>query len=580
MLAGAPRPPRRPLPRWLPRLWIATGAVAAAIAGLEWGFDVASRPAVLLAVTVLDGVLVGLLAAELGLRLQAATERLGLVRDRWGDVLALALCLLLVVLGLPRAAGAVAVLRALGRGLLAARHVPLFGSAFALLQARPLVSLIASFAVVIAFGTLALTFPAATADHAGAPLLTAFFTATSATCVTGLAVVDTATYWSRFGQLVILGLVQIGGLGIMTITTALSMAFRSTMTLKERGAIQEMYEEETILGFRRLIVRAVGITLGLEALGAAALYLRFDAYADVLGLRGEGTVLFHAVFHAVTAFCNAGFALHSDSLVRFVGDVPVNLTVAVLAIAGGLGFPVIANLLHLDLLRAPRLFFRRLPVHDRIVWVATAALLAGGTLAYLVVEWNGVLHGLSFRERLVAASFASVTTRSAGFNTVDYGLLTQPGVILTCALMFIGGSPGGTAGGVKVTTAAVMLLAVRAILHGRPDVEVMGRELPRATIYRAVAVIFISGAGLTALLVVLFAVERHPFDQLLFEAVSAFATTGLSMNLTPKLSAAGQLVVAFLMFVGRLGPFTLALAIGFSRHAAAYRFPSGKVVVG
>jgi trk system potassium uptake protein TrkH len=525
----------------------------------------------------------GVVAAFAGeLVRDAAAFRLRLWRHRWPDLLFAVPAALSLSAGSPRGAATLLALRLLARELI---DLVAWRPARPVLQAllvRPLPLLCLSFLLTIALGTLALMFPAATRGGQGAPFLVALFTATSASCVTGLAVVDTGSYFSTFGHWVILGLIQVGGLGVMTITTTLALAFRAQLSARTRGAMQELLEEETVQGFQGLLYSMSLITVTVEVLGALALY-------PSLALAPDGRPLptseraFHALFHAVSAFCNAGFSLYPDGVARFVGSPGVNLTLMALITLGGLGFPVVTSLLDWETWRrrGPRGGWAFLPVHTRLVLLSSALLVVGGALAWLVLEWNHTLAGLSWGERLWASLFQSVTLRTAGFNTVDFARLGTPMLLLSLVLMFIGGSPGGTAGGIKTTTVAVLALTFRALLHNRAEVEALGRSVPVATVYRASAVTLISFGLLFGLAFLLFAVEPQlPFRDVLFEAVSAFGTVGLSTGVTPRLSAWGMVVVCLQMFVGRLGPFTLALAVGLSKARASYSFPSTKIVVG
>jgi trk system potassium uptake protein TrkH len=346
--------------------------------------------------------------------------------------------------------------------------------------------------------------------------------------------------------------------------------------------MQELLEEETVQGFQRLLYSMSLITVTLEVLGALALYPSMALGPEGYPLSASDRA-FYALFHAVSAFCNAGFGLYPDNLMRFVGSPGVNLTLITLITLGGLGFPVVTSLLDWRLWkeRGPRGAWRFLPVHTRVVLLTSAALMFGGALAWLVLEWNHSLAGLSLGQRLWGSLFQSVTLRTAGFNSVDLSKLGTPMLLLSLVLMFIGGSPGGTAGGVKTSTVAVLAFTFRALLHNRTEVDVMGRSVPAATVYRACAVTLISFGLLFGLAFLLFAAEPTlPFRDLLFEVVSGFSTTGVSTGVTPQLSAAGRLVVCAAMFVGRLGPFTLALAVGLSKARASYSYPSTKIVVG
>lgn len=528
----------------------------------------------------LSGAVVATFGAEL-LR-DAWLFRLKVWRHRWPDLLFALPAALSLSAGALRAAATVLVLRLVARQLIDAIAWKPVRPALEALLRRPLTLLAASFAFTIALGTAALMFPASTQSGEGAPFMVALFTATSAACVTGLAVVDTATYFSRFGHWVILLLVQIGGLGIMTLSTTLALVFRNRLSSQTRGAMQEILEEETVLGFRQLVVSMLFLTISLEALGAAALYPTLSAGSDGQPLATADRV-FHAAFHSVSAFCNAGFSLYSDGLIRFAGSPGLNLTLIALITLGGLGFPVLTSLLDWRLWwkRGVRGAWAFLPVHTRVVLVTSGLLVAVGALAFLALELGHSLAPLPWSHRLWASLFQSVSLRTAGFNTVDFSRVGTPMVLVSLVWMYIGGSPGGTAGGVKTTTVAVLALTFRALLRKRPDVEAFGRSIPPANVYRASAVALISFGLLFSLAFLLFAAEPNlPFRDLLFEAVSAFGTVGLSTGITPKLSAPGQLLVCALMYVGRLGPFTLALAVGLSKAQAPYSFPSTKIVVG
>src|SRR3990172_6414749 len=427
-----------------------------------------------------------------------------LLHHRWPDLLLGIPGFALLAANNPRAGTAFFVARLVVRELTGFVHWRPARPALDALLRRPIALLCVSFLFTIAAGTIVLLAPAATAPGKATGVLTSLFIATSATCVTGLADVDVASHFSRFGHWVILILIQVGGLGIMSITTALALVFRRALSARARGAMQEILEEETVTGFRRLIVAIVAITLGLEAGGALAIY-------PVLSLGADGQPVetadraFHAVFHAVSAFCNAGFSLYPDSFGRFAGNFTLNLVIMVLVVLGGIGFPVMNELIRIDRWwrRGLRGGWAFLPVHARVVLVTTAALVCVGAFAFLVLEWNRSLAGLS------------------------------------------------------------------------------GRGTPAVNVYRAAAVAAISLLLLFVLTFLLFAVEPvQPFRSLLFEAVSAFGTVGLSLGTTASLGAPGKLIVCALMFVGRLGPFTLAVAAALSKDQAPYGFPSTKVVVG
>ncbi len=560
--------------------WRTASRVAAAIfIALEFALDAGARPGALLRWSVSSLVAAAALA-ELGR--DARAFRLRLPRHRWPDLLLAIPAAALYATGSPRAGAAFLIARLATRDLLELAHSRAGRPVLAQLLRRPIALLCLSFAFTIAAGTALLLPPAASAPGRTTGLLTALFMATSATCVTGLGVVDVGDHFSRFGQWVLLLLIQAGGLGITTITTALALAFRRQLSQRAHGALQEIVEEETIVGLRRLVLAIVGITLLLEASGALLLYPLLTTGADGQPLPPVERA-FHAAFHAVSAFCNAGFSLYPDSLARFVGHPGLNAVMATLIVLGGLGFPVMMTLLRVDRWwrHGLRGGWALVPVHARVALVTTAGLLGAGALAFLVLEWNHSLAPLSLGERLLASAFQSATLRTAGFATVDFARLGTPALLVCLALMFVGGSPGGTAGGVKTTTVAVLALTFRALLRRRQDVEVYGRSVPAANVYRAAAVAVISLGLLFGLALLLLVAEPAlPFGAVLFEAVSAFGTVGLSLGVTPSLGAAGQLVVCALMFVGRLGPFTLAVAAGLSKERAEYGYPSTKIVVG
>lgn len=425
-----------------------------------------------------------------------------------------------------------------------------------------------SFLLLIAVGTLMLTFPAATRDGLGASLLDALFTATSATCVTGLAVQDTGTYFTPFGQLTILLLIQTGGLGIMTLSGAAALLLGRRLGLRSRSLLSDALEMPDATALQSLVGYIVKMTLLIEGCGALLLFVRFYALMPV------EEAAYNAIFHAISAFCNAGFSTWSDSLTRFRGDLLVNLVVSLLIIAGGLGFTVIAELQR-GRQRRPR---RSLQL--RVVMLMTLGLILLGAVAHYFFDYNATLAGLPLDEKVLAALFSSVSARTAGFNTVDFAGLSHPAILMLLVLMYIGAAPGGTAGGIKITTVAVLTLSIRAMLTGRAEVELFDRAVPQPVVYKSVAIAAVSLLLIVALLVPLLATEAAAFEVVLFEAVSAFGTVGLSMGLTPHLTVAGKLLIIVLMFAGRTGPLTLALAIGERPPGARYTLPSETIMVG
>jgi trk system potassium uptake protein len=435
---------------------------------------------------------------------------------------------------------------------------------------RPARALVSSFATLIGVGTILLSFPA---SWAAAPVsvVDALFTATSASCVTGLTTVDTATLWSPFGKAVILVLIQLGGLGIMAIAAAATLFLGRTMGIEEvavvRGAFDEADAEELETLLRGLVVS----TLAIEAIGSIILAVRFATEMPL------GEALIYGVFHSISAFCNAGFALFSGNLVQYAADPTVSITVMVLIILGGFGFGVLVALF-----RAARISGHyRLPVHAKVVIATSAILIWVGALIFFFFEYDRSLAHLSLPGKVLASVFQSVTPRTAGYNTVAMGDLHPVTVLVLIALMFIGASPGSTGGGAKTSTVAVVFLAIRAYLTDRQDVEVFGRRLSSDNVMRALALLggytmtYVVGVGL------LLTTETAEFHRVAFEAASALGTVGLSMDLTPTLSTAGKLIAVSLMFVGRVGPLTAAAAAAARGSlSAGIRYPEGRVLVG
>ncbi|MCC7180583.1 MAG: hypothetical protein IT177_19545 [Acidobacteria bacterium] len=434
-----------------------------------------------------------------------------------------------------------------------------------------------SIAGLILAGAALLWLPVSTAPGRSTSFLDALFTATSAVCVTGLIVQDTPQHFSWFGHAVILLLIQAGGLGYMTISTVLAAALGRSVTLQERLSLQEGLNVQGLDGLLRFALTVLKLTLFFELAGAAVLAARW------WGEMGAGPAAWYGLFHAVSAFNNAGFALWSDNLMRFRGDVTVNLVVTALIIAGGLGFFVITELLQ----RNRRV---RLSVHTRLVLLATTVLLVLGTVAIYAFETGNprTLAGLPRHEQWLAAWFQSVTPRTAGFNTIDYGAMTAPALFLTMALMFIGASPGSTGGGVKTTTFSITVAALWATVRGDDEPHVFRRRLGPDLVARAFFVTLIAFLVLNAVAGVILITEQRDLLRTLFEATSAFGTVGLSMgesgapvSLSAFFTPIGKLMMILMMFVGRLGPLTLAFAL--ARRATLQprlRYPEGKVLIG
>jgi trk system potassium uptake protein TrkH len=428
------------------------------------------------------------------------------------------------------------------------------------------------FAAAIAAGSLLLSLPVARSEGSQTPLLDAVFTATSAVCVTGLIVVDTETYWSGFGQVVILILIQLGGLGLMTVATLLAIVFARRLGLRARLLVQAETKAVTAADLRRVVRNIVLFSLVTEAVAATVLAARFMIrYGDPLD-----QAVWSGVFHAVSAFNNAGFSLYADSLMRYVSDPWVNAVVATAVIVGGLGFPVIFELARAW--RRPRTW----SVVTRITVVTSAGLLVLGTLVLLATESDNqaTLGGLGGADQLQAAFFASTVARTAGFNTVDVAALSPESLFAMDVLMFIGGGSAGTAGGIKVTTFGLLAFVLWSEIRGEPEVVVGRRRVPASTQRQAVTVALLGVGLVVSASFALQALSPFSFDLVLFETISAFATVGLSAGITAQLPDAGQVILVILMFIGRLGPLTLASALAMRERHRPYRLPEERIIVG
>ncbi len=435
---------------------------------------------------------------------------------------------------------------------------------------NPAQLVVGGFITLILIGTLLLRLPFAV-DPGAIDLgwRDALFTSTSATTVTGLGTVDISTF-SLFGELVILVLIQIGGFGIMTIGSVLALVALRRVGLRQRMLARAELGTVHIGEIRHLILRIAQITLVVEAAVAVALFVPF-ALED-----GTGVVpaAYQGGFTAVSAFNNAGISLSPDSLVPFVGNPLVVLPVTVAFIVGGLGFPVI-----LDVLRPPR---RRWSLHTRITLLVTALLLAIGPLAVIAFEWTnpGTLGPLDFWDKVLAAWFQGVTPRTAGFNTVDIGAMEEPTLLITIGLMFVGAGSASTSGGIKVTTIAVLSLAMWSQVRGDSDVTVFSRRLPVPVIRQAMTVLLLSIGLVSVSGIALTAMSSIEFTNTLFEATSAFGTVGLSTGITDALPSAGQLLLVALMLVGRVGPATMVTALALRQRSRAYRFAEEQPIIG
>ena len=446
---------------------------------------------------------------------------------------------------------------------------------------RPNRALASTFLTMIAVGTLFLMLPWSTPGRSGLGAVDALFMATSASCVTGLAVIDPATELTGFGQFVILAMIQLGGLGIMTLSGAAILAATGRLGARDKAALLQVLDADGIGPVPRMIRFILLYTLGFEVVGVLALLAIWSGPND------PGT--FDAIFHAVSAFCNAGFSTFSDSLVGFRGDVAVHAVLGTLIVAGGLGFAVLWNLTLLAVSTFRRRVLRdghakrtRLTLHSKIVLAVTTMLLVVGAASFFAFEAGNTLRDASPGETTLACGFQSITTRTAGFHTVDVAELRPPTRLVMMGLMFIGAAPGSTAGGVKVTTFALLALAVLALARGNEEglVVAFRRNVSAATMRKALAIIFLFGNAVGFATLALLVTEGRGLEETLFEVVSAIATVGLGTGLTPELSPIGKAIVTCLMFAGRIGPLGLVIAMSGPKPRVTLQYPEERVVVG
>lgn len=437
---------------------------------------------------------------------------------------------------------------------------------------HPAQVIVGLFAATIAVGTLVLMLPIATEGSGGASLSTALFTATSAICVTGLIVVDTPTYWSGFGEWALLVMIQLGGLGIMTIASLLTILLTHRLGLRQRLTTQAETGTPQLGELRQLLRRVLLVTAIAETVGAVVLAIGFAVTLDVSA--AEAVRL--GLFHSVSAWNNAGFALFSDSLVGFVGDPVILVPIATLVIVGGMGLPVLIDLWNHP--RAPA----KWSLHSRLTVAGTVGLLVLGTVTITALEWAnpGTLGPLSTPTKLLGGGFSSVMTRTAGFNAIDIGAIEPSSELFHTFLMFIGGGSASTAGGIKVSTLVVVALIAWAELRGHSDTIGFGRAIPAGIQRQAVTVIAAALAAVFISILVLLAVSDASLDDLMFEAFSAMGTVGLSTGITPLFDATGRAVIIVLMFLGRLGPITLGTALLLRDRPRKYRLAEEAPLIG
>ena len=446
---------------------------------------------------------------------------------------------------------------------------------------HPTQVVVLSFAGAILVGACLLATPwACTGERVS--FVDALFTSTSACCVTGLVVVDTGTRFSGLGQGVILTLIELGGLGIMTYSTVFLVLMGRRLSFRGHSLVEDTLGRKGTVSTDRLIRDVFLYTFAIEAVGALLLTASFGRRMSL------GAAVYNGVFHSISAFCNAGFSTFSTSLMDYRGDWLCNLTVMGLIVVGGIGFTVMEDARE-ALWRRRAGERMRLQLHTKVVLLITAALIVAGFLGVWAFEARNTLEALPWDQKILACLFQSVTPRTAGFNTLDYGKLSNSTLFFTILLMFVGASPGSTGGGIKTSTFAVVLALSRSRILARSRVSLFRRTLPEDTVSRSVAILMASFVLVTvvtfALLTteigdVAYAAGQKRFIEVMFEAVSAFGTVGLSTGITPTLSSAGKLLLVFLMFVGRVGPLTLAIAIGRKAEKGRFQYAEENLMVG
>ncbi|WP_138160400.1 TrkH family potassium uptake protein [Peptoniphilus catoniae] len=438
------------------------------------------------------------------------------------------------------------------------------------LKKNPPLTVCLSFFALILLGAILLNLPISSSNGESVGFLNALFTSASASCVTGLIVVNTATKWTAFGKFIIVALIQIGGLGTMVFLSLIAMAFNKKIGIQERSIIKEQTGAETNKGIIRLVIYIIKFSLTVELIGAILLSIKF---IPDFGL-SKG-ILF-SLFHSVSAFCNAGFDLTGNSLINYTSDFTINITISLLIIFGGLGFTVF-----IDIYRKRN--FKNLTLHSKVVISTTAILLLTGSLAFFIIEHNGAsMEGLSLKGKILSSFFMSVTSRTAGFNSIDIGKMKEGSLIVTIILMFIGASPASTGGGIKTTTFGVLLFSTISFLRGDKETEIFHKSISHDTLLKSLS-IFSLGSGLvifSSLFITILEQGKFLYLDMLYEIVSALGTVGVSRGITESLSPLSKLILIMLMYIGRVGAATLGIGILNRSKKKHTRYSQGKIIVG
>lgn len=424
------------------------------------------------------------------------------------------------------------------------------------------------FAILITVGGLLLSLPFFTKSGQATPLVDSLFVAASASCVTGLTPVNTLEHWNTYGHVLIIILIQIGGLGVMSLASIIPLILGKKIGMKSRQILKEQLNVESLEGMIVLFKYVLAFTFATEILGAIFLSIKF------VPLYGAGKGVWYAVFHSISAFCNAGFDILGDSIYPFREDLLINLTLCALVIVGGLGFVVTSELFR-------RRSFKKLSTHSKLVLMVTAILLIFGTLMFLFLEnEDGVLQYESLKGSILESFFQSVVARTAGFYSVDLSKIKDSTALMLMGLMFVGGSPGSTAGGIKTTTLGVLFLSTHAVVRGESEPVVFGRHISTETVRKALAIFLVSIVIILSVSFMLTITESAPLVDILYETVSALATVGASKGITPHLTDAGKNLITLCMYLGRIGPMTMAFAFGMKAKKSLIRYPESFISIG
>ncbi|MFB3164608.1 TrkH family potassium uptake protein [Neobacillus sp. 179-J 1A1 HS] len=439
-----------------------------------------------------------------------------------------------------------------------------------LVSLHPAQILVIGFGSLILLGTLLFMLPIATYEEGrGLSFIDALFEATSAVCVTGLAVVDTGTTFTLFGEIVLLCLIQIGGWGFMTTGIFMFIILGKKIGLKERLLLQDSLNVFSLAGVVNLVKRIILITFIVELFGAITLAIRWSFEMPL------GKAIYYGIFHSISAFNNAGFGLEPDNLSKWVGDPTVNIMVTLLFITGGIGFTVILDVFH-------KRSIRKLSLHSKVALLMSLILIIVGPLIILISEYRNpaTIGNLPFGDKLWASYFQGVVTRTAGFNTIDIGAMNLSSLVFMMALMFIGASSGSTGGGIKVTTFAIIIFAFWTVVTNRNDVNIFKRRLSWELVNKSLSIVVAALFFIFLIFFLLTFTENADMSKILFETISAFATVGLSANFTPDLSPFGRILITIMMFIGRLGPLTMAFALLNTKKEAKVRYAEEKILIG